>query len=236
MRVIDLHSHTCFSMDAIDEPRQTVENAISCGLTTFGITDHHYWFLDREAEYQDCLLDLQEYYKDRITVLCGIELATYPSERVEKEIHPERLDRLDFAIVEHLDAPGTMGVEGLLSYRDRFPIPMGIAHTDLFAYAQRVGTPIGTLLESLAKKDIFWEMNVNYDTIHGHREHGYVLRFWEDAEQQRIVRESGISLSVGFDCHNWVDYDVERVRRACAFIQENDLSLVDVVPRKERPL
>ncbi len=220
----------------MDAPETVVANAISCGLDVIGMTDHHYWFLGREEEYQDHILHLQAEYRDRIRVLCGIELATYPVQRVEKEIRPERLQRLDFAIVEHLGVSGAMSFDDFVSYRQRFPCPMGIAHTDLFGLAEQMGRPAAQLFEIMAERNLFWELNVNYDTIHGFREHAYVLRFFQDKDQQRVVRNSGVGVSVGFDCHNWVDYDVKRVTRACAFLEKNKIPLVDIAVRKERGL
>ena len=40
----------------------------------------------------------------------------------------------------------------------------------------------------------------------------YMLRFFEDKEQQAIIRESGVRLSIGFDGHRIEDYLPERVK------------------------
>lgn len=53
----------------------------------------------------------------------------------------------------------------------------------------------------MAEQNIFWEMNVSYDSIHNFKEHQYVLDFFESTEQQAIVRESGVSISVDYDGH-----------------------------------
>lgn len=39
----------------------------------------------------------------------------------------------------------------------------------------------------MAEKNIFWEMNVSYDSIHGYREHPYMLRFFDSPEEQEII-------------------------------------------------
>lgn len=76
----------------------------------------------------------------------------------------------------------------------------------------------------MAECGIFWEMNVNLDTIHGGHEHPYMLRFFEDREQQEIVRRSGVRLSVGFDGHRLYDYKPERITDYCKKI--NDMGIL----------
>jgi len=61
-------------------------------------------------------------------------------------------------------------------------------------------------------------MNVNYDSIHGYHEHQYVKRFFTDKEQQEIVKDAGLYVSVGFDGHRMEDYLVKRVKDANDFI------------------
>ena len=58
-------------------------------------------------------------------------------------------------------------------------------------------------------------MNVNYDSIHSFREHPYVKEFLENKEQQKIIRNAGVMLSVGFDGHKVEDYLPERVTDMC---------------------
>ena len=58
-------------------------------------------------------------------------------------------------------------------------------------------------------------MNVSYDSIHGYREHPYMLEFFKNEQQQDIVRASGVRLSVGFDGHRVEDYLPERVKDYC---------------------
>ena len=68
----------------------------------------------------------------------------------------------------------------------------------------------------MAERNIFWEMNVSYDSIHNYRVHPYMLAFFDSPEQQRIVRDSGVRVSVGFDGHRVEDYLPERVRDYCS--------------------
>ena len=78
----------------------------------------------------------------------------------------------------------------------------------------------------MADHNIFWEMNVNFDSVHHYREHPYVAAFLEDPAQQEIIRESGVLLSVGFDGHRVEDYRPERVQNCCRKIEQLGLKFV----------
>ena len=68
-------------------------------------------------------------------------------------------------------------------------------------------------------------MNVSYDSIHNYREHQYMLEFFNNKQQQAIVRESGVRLSVGFDGHRVEDYLPRRVSEYCQRISEMGIKL-----------
>ena len=81
MRYTDLHTHTVFS-DGKNTPEEMVLAAISNNMDCIGISDHSYTKMDASyalppekiPEYQRIIGQLKEKYKDRIKVLCGIEL------------------------------------------------------------------------------------------------------------------------------------------------------------------
>ena len=100
-----------------------------------------------------------------------------------------------------------------------------MAHTDLFAHAERPGIAPYDYFSRMAEAYIFWEMNVSFDSIHKFREHAYMLRFFEDEEQQEIVRRAGLSLSVGFDGHRCNEYKPDRVADYCNKIEKMGISL-----------
>ena len=66
---------------------------------------------------------------------------------------------------------------------------------------------------------------MSYDSIHEYREHAYMLEFFKNKEQQDIIRESGVRLSVGFDGHRVQDYLPERVAYYCKQITEMGIQL-----------
>ncbi len=78
----DFHTHTSFC-DGKNTPREMVEEALSRGMTHIGFTGHSpapyptdFTLSDVDAYYNE-IRGLQEEYRDRITVLCGIEADLY---------------------------------------------------------------------------------------------------------------------------------------------------------------
>ncbi len=88
----DLHTHTLWC-DGKNTPEQVVLSAIDKGLTTIGVLAHSY--CDFEPNYflhyskVDAFIEeikrLKEKYKDKIQVLCGIEMDTFTSPLVKTD-------------------------------------------------------------------------------------------------------------------------------------------------------
>lgn len=82
----DCHIHTYFSGDSDTKPAATIEKAISLGLKTICVTEHH--DMDFPDEPNPFLLDvcayfkeyslLKEKYRDKIDILTGVELGLQP--------------------------------------------------------------------------------------------------------------------------------------------------------------
>ena len=220
MKIYDIHSHTYYSGCGRDAPDTVIETAIKGGIEVFGICDHHYGIGDRINEYKAELFDCRERFKDKIKLLVGIEIATVPFHRFDRY---EYTKDLDYCLVEHIDWNESAVGRDIFDYPKKVFCDVGIAHTDLFALAPRWDMTPLQLLSKLAKAGIFWEMNVNYDSTHGYREHRYVLDFYNSEEIQNTVRESGITVSVGFDGHRYEDYAPDRVKRMCGFLREKNI-------------
>ena len=237
----DLHSHTYYSFCGKDSPETVVEAAIAGGIELFGICDHNYGigFCRKDTfkappevipnEYDPFVLHryfdhinlIQEKYKDRIRVLCGIEIATDTSRA--KAVLPDTADVsfFDYCLIESLDREDSMTQGDLFSFSERCGCTCtGVAHTDLFAFIKRIGEDPYRYFRRMAEQNIFWEMNVSYDSIHKYREHPYMLEFFHNKEQQAIVRESGVRVSVGFDGHRIEDYLPGRVAEYCQRLTE----------------
>ncbi len=241
----DLHSHTYYSFCGKDKPETVVEKAIESGITLLGICDHNYGIgqgricvmnNDSDYVYPDYERSLQRYfdhinlvkekYADKITVLRGIELAT-ENNRLRVPFPTQNdIGYFDYCLIEHVDCPNTTTKGNLFKFCEKIKCTKGIAHTDLFKFINTIGEDPFKYFKRMADENIFWEINVNYDSIHNFREHGYVKRFFEDNEQQQIVKESGVKLSVGFDGHNVEDYCAERIANACKKIEKMGIPLV----------
>jgi hypothetical protein len=70
-------------------------------------------------------------------------------------------------------------------------------------------------------------MNVSYDSIHKYREHAYVADFVQDEQKQKIIRDAGVYVSVGFDSHRHEDYAGYRVYAMYDFLKQNRIRTVD---------
>ena len=228
----DLHSHTYYSFCGRDRPEAVIETAAAGGIERLGITDHNYGVgygsaavfysglpiphtyagaLDR---YYDHMALVRERYDGRIRILLGLEVCTLGGPSYPNHPLPEDADvsRFDFLLLEHIDKPESI-VTDLFSYAASLRCPVtGLAHTDLFAYMKKIGADPYDYLSRMAEAGIFGEMNVNYDSIHGYHVHEYVTDFFENEEQQDLVRRAGTLVSVGFDGHRAEDYLPERVK------------------------
>ena len=235
----DLHSHTYYSFCGKDTPEVIVEAAIRGGLSLFGICDHNYGITNGRMEvfgmprdampddpgrtlrrYYDHINSVRERYRDKITVLRGIEVCTYAEGRHRL---PENADIsfFDYCLIENLDWGERSTIGGdLFGYAEKLGCKAGVAHTDLFAFIKARGEDPLSYFTKMAERGIFWEMNVSYDSIHHYREHAYMLHFFEDKEQQEIVRRSGVEISIGFDGHRTEDYAPDRIRDFCRRAEE----------------
>lgn len=240
----DLHSHTYYSFCGKDDPCTVVETAIAGGVELLGICDHSYGIGNARKDVnkyenpelgQDYYRTLQRYfdhislvrekYAGKIKILRGIEVATHQW-RLRAAL-PEGVDIsfFDYCLVEDLDDETSITGGDLFTFAKRCGCPTGVAHTDLFAHISGLGVDPLTYCKRMAREGIFWEINVNYDSVHHFEEHEYVKRFFADATQQSIVRESGVRLSVGFDGHRVEEYNSARVREACDRIHAMGIKL-----------
>ena len=241
----DLHSHTYYSFCGGDDPRDVVEKAIEGGIELFGICDHNYGigygrqdFFSSKADdfgssygrnlqkYFDHIDLIREKYADKIKILRGIELATVDYNN-NRYVLPKEVDIsfFDYCLVEHVDMDCSITGGDLFEYAGRFKCPVGVAHTDLFAHANKLGIAPLDYFKRMADENIFWEMNVNLDSTHKFREHGYVLKFFDDEEQQDVIRRSGVRLSIGFDGHKCAEYKADRVAEFCKKVEKMGIKL-----------
>lgn len=242
----DLHSHTYYSFCGKDSPEAVIETAINAGVELLGICDHNYGIGLQRAEtiftdpnirchdYQRALNaycshinSLAKKYQKQIHVVAGIEIATINKEHL---LLPTELSlsAFDYCLIEHLDNPNTI-VTDLFEFAKQCSCPnIGIAHTDLLQYIRNTNQNPLDFFTKMAKHNIFWEMNVNFDSTHGFREHEYVQKSLNDARLIEILKTSGVKLSVGFDGHKIEDYHRQRIVDCCKTITSLGLQLVDL--------
>ena len=224
-RVFDIHSHTFYSNCGRDNPRDLIETAVRNGLSVLGISDHNYGIGERKEEYLRCMRALAREYRGRITLLCGIEIATMP--HLYDIRNADEISSYDYCLIEHITDSDSIVKDDLFGFCKALGIPCGIAHTDLFAYCDSKGYDYMEFFTAMAENNIFWEMNVSYDSIHRYREHRYVYDFMYDKAKLDIVKRSGVFISVGFDSHRMEDYDGYKVHSMYEFLIKNGIKTAD---------
>jgi histidinol phosphatase-like PHP family hydrolase len=242
----DLHSHTYYSFCSDDHPEDVVKTAIASNIDVLGISDHNYGIalgryssilgLNQSAclQYEKTLLRYRDHidliaqkYAKSIRILKGIELCTSSINDKRFPFPTENdISFFDYALIEHLDYQDSVMKGDLFSYAKNIHCTLGVAHTDLFAFCHNNNLDPLKYFNKMAECGIFWEINVNYDSIHGYREHEYVEKFFTDQKQQAIIKQSGVKLSVGFDGHRFRDYCPERIIKACNQIKQLNIPLV----------
>ena len=241
----DLHAHTYYSFCSNDCPETVIEAAIAGGIQQLGICDHNYgvgcartefcWDkgtrLDANYEktlvrYYDHIKALKEKYARRIKILCGIEICTLQGKDSYALPHTADVSFFDFALIENLDDPTSITGGDIFAFAKRCGCPVGIAHTDMFAFIRSIGEEPNRYFRKMAENGIFWEINVNYDSLHSFKTHDYVTEFFKNKEQQEIVKRSGVKLSVGFDGHIAKEYKAQKVKTANALIKAMGIPLV----------
>ena len=241
----DLHSHTYYSFCSQDTPEKVIETAIRGGIQQLGICDHNYgvgcgrvefcWNqgtkLDADygktlLRYYDHMHCLREKYRNKIQILCGIEICTLKSKDSYALPRSADVSFFDYCLLENVAHPMSITGGDIFSYAKRCGCPTGIAHTDMFAFIEGQGEEPYRYFRRMAENGIFWEMNVNYDSLHSFKNHDYVTEFFKNKTQQEIVRKSGVRLSVGFDGHIASEYKPSRVKTACQLIKDMGIHLV----------
>lgn len=242
----DLHAHTYYSFCGKDSPETILNAAIDGGIELFGICDHNYGvgFGSYEAfdaaadavpptygrfayqKYFEHLTLLKDKYADQITLLRGMEITAHLES--PKVVPPEDTDFsiFDYCMIENPNLENSLVKRDLFAYAEGLGCKnVGVAHTDMFGFIHSLGEDPYTYFKRMAEQNIFWEMNVSYDSIHHYREHPYVLEFFGNKEQQEIIRESGVGISIGFDGHRVEDYLPERIADYCKKITEMGIKL-----------
>ena len=240
----DLHSHTYYSYCGKDSPEAVIKNAITCGIELMGISDHYYGVVMNRPgvtyesaehmvithnnalkRYFEHIKTLAEKYKDYIEVWCGIEITT-----VDKgfTLLPDGVDvsMFDYCLIENFQLPESV-IDDIFAFAKRCGCEKtGLAHADLPAYIHSKGLDMDDFFKKMKEQNIFWELNVNYDSKHSYWEHPYVKDFFRNATLIDAVKKNQIKMSVGFDGHILEDYDINRVVSACHRLEELSIPMI----------
>ena len=225
--VFDLHSHTCYSSCGRDDPRELIDTAVSQGISMLGISDHNYGIGRRKPEYLQTVRSLAREYQDKIRLLCGIEIATLP--HLFDLNSEQEIKGYDYCLLEHITDPRSIVGGDLFGFCAKLGIRCGIAHTDLFAYCDLYGYDYPDFFAKMAEEQIFWEMNVCFDSIHQYREHAYVADFLSNERKKDIIREAGVPVSIGSDCHRHEEYCGFRVHRVYDILKSSAFRTADLL-------
>ena len=242
----DLHAHTYYSFCSEDRIEKVIETAIAGGIQLLGITDHNYGvgcgrpdfcydkgpalnadYYRTLMRYHDHVNAVKEKYRNKIKVLSGLEVCTLVSK--DSYTLPDNVDVcfFDYCLVENLDTPERSIAHGdIFSFAKRLNCPTGIAHTDLFSFIKELGEEPNRYFRKMVEQNIFWELNMNYDSLHGFRVWDYVTEFFKNKTQQEIVRNAGVKLSIGFDGHICKEYKSDRVKLANKLVRDMGIKLV----------
>ena len=203
MALIDLHNHTFYSYDGKNSPEQIIENAISHGIRSVGITDHQFSICGRLSEYIAHLKYCRERYKDEIQVLLGLEIGTRPA---PNDLLATACSELDYVLFESLDDSlgRAMDLYEFLEWSRLFKCKKGLAHTDIFALGEKYDLD---MIKVMRKYDIFWEINSSGNYMY------YYDLLTNDKKRARIAR-SGLAVTVGSDTHDICEYRFWQLKRA----------------------
>ncbi len=241
----DLHSHTYYSYCGKDSPEDVIKNAIDKGLDIVGISDHYYGIVMCRKEfmyesdevkvamhnnaikrYYEHLKLLAEKYKGHIDVWCGIEITTLD---LGYTLLPDGVDisMFDYCLIENFQFEETT-VDNIFDFVARCGCKKtGFAHVDLPEYINAKGLDMELFFKKMAEQNVFWELNVNYDSIHGFKEHKYAIDFFDNDALLEIIRKNNVKVSVGFDGHRLEDYDVSRVMYANRKLAELHIPVIE---------
>ena len=240
----DVHSHTYYSYCGKDSPEALIQTALANGIELLGICDHYYGIVMNRPgvpydsdehriithnaalkRYYEHIKILADKYKDDVEVWCGIELTA-----VDKgfTLMPDGVDvsMFDYCFIENFQFPSS-AIDDVLAYAARCGCKRtGLAHMDLPAYLQAKGLDRDEFFKKMKEQNVFWELNVNYDSKHKFKEHEYVKRFFENEELIEAVRRSGMKMAVGFDSHVLEDYNADRIKAACRKLEDLNIPMI----------
>jgi len=226
--LIDYHIHTKLCGHASGEMEEYVENAIKNGLAEMGFSDHLPLFhiepgdLSMKMEdfpiYVNKVKEMQEKYKDKITIRFGCEVEYTPEiEKKTKDIlsqynfdyllgsthflgmwifdHPDHKDEFEKRDIYEIYSDYFNGLEKMIS-SGMFDI---VAHIDLIKkFGYKPSRPLEEIYKKVAKKINENNMAIEINTSGLHKP---VKEMYPTPELLKICFEANIPVTLGSDAH-----------------------------------
>lgn len=218
--VHSLHNHTDRS-DGRCDPETLVRKAVETELEFIGIADHY--ATRRVPSLDDASLSayisevrsLQERYRDRITVLVGVEIDASRERTEIDSLDFDILNTLDYVLFEFVQDDLWKGMPfwEFLLLKDRLDVPCGLAHNDLGRNISSLR--VDYLSEVLTSNRIFIELNSG-------RRYSKMGRFYYELSESLVIQfgEKGVRFSLGCDGHG---DDVAGIEPAMSFLRDHGL-------------
>lgn len=205
--IVDMHNHTHWSYDSSDAVEAVINNAISHGVDVIGITDHQFTIGSKLGDYFSEVEECKAKYSGQIKVLTAIEIGTRPQ---PGDLSAAACRNFDYVLFECLDDTRAMDLYEFLEWRRLFSCKVGLAHTDIFALDGRYNV---NMLDIMKREHIFWELNTSGN-------YSYYYDFLTNEKKRKIIRNSGIEVSIGSDTHSVAEYKFESLKNANIMMQQ----------------
>ncbi|MBX4263122.1 CpsB/CapC family capsule biosynthesis tyrosine phosphatase [Clostridium estertheticum] len=220
--LMDLHNHTTWS-DGIHSPKEIIENAISCGIESIGISDHfattkcNSITVNKLERYIKRIEKLKKLYESKINVIIGVEICTSSTWCKLNELDTDKLNKLDFILFEYVESfSDSFTLNDLKDFREKLTCNVGLAHTNPFMLMEKYD--LDYIAKFLSDEKIFWEINVNegyeyFDKLLKNIDTNLVEKLF------KVFKEKGVEITVGSDTHSLDWYDLKKLKLGNVFAQ-----------------
>ena len=141
-----------------------------------------------------------------------MEINPIPFPRSFEGLPYDKLEKLDFVLIEYLDfLSDSIRFKDLEKYITKFKCQVGLAHTDLFRLGQKHKSEGGLdyIVNFLKRNNIFWEINSNlaYESFDD------IIYYNDKNEISTLIgklKNCNIKVTVGSDKHSKDDIELGR--------------------------
>ncbi|MBW2990262.1 hypothetical protein KY348_01005 [Candidatus Woesearchaeota archaeon] len=234
MKRHNLHTHTAFS-DGYFLPKGLIDMAKEENLEILGISEHAFTrkvniysqITDELYRYLDFVKDIQKSTKD-LDLKIGIEIDVSKFFGANPaELPFDALNEFDYVLFEYVGKEKALfprfklrDIRSIVDVRDKFTVPIGLAHNDLQKNYNEKEEEIANIL---SKEDIFLELNAGDRNLRGG------MYYYEHFSKKLLeeLAKNKVKVVVGTDFHSYEDKaDLDD---AYYFVKENNLKYHELV-------